>query len=387
LPGHVRGATLAMSFYYFAYFAYVGAYSPYITLYLKDIGLAATQIGVLYSIPQVMRIFGPNVWGALAERSGATNTILRLAAVLAMCAMCAAYLGTSFQWMFAVLVAMHFFTSAQMPLLEAITLNHVRDAPGNYGRIRVWGSVGFILAVLGLGRLLDFLSTRAVLHVTAGLLALTVLAAWLVPAVARRHHTEVPQPVSRILARQEVRAFLATGAMNAFAHAALYTFYSIHLADHGYSKGVIGVMWALGVVIEIAVFQYMPQLTRRFDLATLYYSTFAVCAVRFLIIAWAVDQAWLLILAQLMHASTFAIYHASAVGLVGRYFGAQHQARGQALYISLSFGVGGFAGGIVSGLAWDRLGPAWTFSMSAAAGALGMAILSAWGQRGAAPPR
>jgi PPP family 3-phenylpropionic acid transporter len=387
LPGHARGATLALSFYYFAYFAYVGAYSPYITLYLKDIGLAAAQIGVLYSIPQVMRIFGPTVWGALAERSGATNTILRLAAMLALCSMVAAYLGTSFWWMFAVLVAMHFFTSAQMPLLEAITLNHVRDAPGTYGRIRVWGSVGFILAVLGLGRLLDFFTTRAVLHVTAGLLALTVLAAWLVPAVERHNRAGDHQPVSRILSRPEVRAFLAAGALNAFAHAALYTFYSIHLADHGYSKGVIGVMWALGVVIEIAVFQCMPQLTRRFDLATLYTSTFAVCAVRFLIIAWGVEHAWLLVLAQLMHASTFAVYHASAVGLVGRYFGPEHQARGQALYISLSFGVGGFAGGIVSGLAWDRLGPAWTFTMSAAAGALGLAVLAAWGQRNAAMAR
>ncbi len=378
---------VALSAYYFAYFAYVGAYSPFITLYLQEIGLAAAQIGVLYSIPQVMRIVGPNVWGALADRSGATAGILRIAALLAFASFCLAYLGSSFNWLFMVFVAMHFFTSAQMPLIEAVTLNHVRDAPGMYGRIRVWGSVGFVGSVVGLGYLLDATPMRMVLHVIAGMLLLTVLAAWYVPAGAGMPKSDSKNPVWLVLQRPEVRAFLFAGALNAFAHAALYTFYSIYLSAHGYSKSAIGLMWALGVVIEIVVFQCMPQLTRRFDLRTLYFSTFLVCAVRFFIIAWGVGHWWLLVLAQLMHASTFAVYHASAVGLVGRYFGPQNQARGQALYISLSFGVGGFAGGIASGFLWDRIGPAWTFSLSAAAGALGAAVLARQGQRGILPTR
>ena len=378
--GSGTAPALALSAYYFAYFAYVGAYSPFITLYLKEIGLAAAQIGVLYSIPQVMRIFGPNIWGALADRSGATSAILRMAAVLACAAFCLIYLGSSFNWLFMVFVAMHFFTSAQMPLIEAITLNHVRDAPGSYGRIRVWGSIGFVVAVLGLGYLLDATSMRMVPHVIAGTLLLTVAAAWCVPAAAGMPKSDSSNPLRLVVRRPEVRAFLFAGALNAFAHAALYTFYSIYLAEHGYSKSAIGLMWALGVVIEIVVFQCMPQLTRRFDLRTLYFSTFLVCALRFLIIAWGVGHWWLLVLAQLMHASTFAVYHASAVGLVGRYFGLRNQARGQALYISLSFGVGGFAGGIASGLLWERIGPTWTFSLSAAAGALGAVVLAGWGQ-------
>jgi len=375
-----RSPALALSAYYFAYFAYVGAYSPYFTLYLSEIGLAAAQIGMLYAIPQVMRIVGPNAWGALADRSGAPTIILRLAALLALAAFALAYAGSSFTWLFMVLVAMHFFTSAQMPLIEAITLNHVRDAPGGYGRIRVWGSVGFIVSVLGLGALLDIAPVSAVLHVVAAMLALTVLAAWLIPAGGPRSRADPGNPVSAVLRRHEVRAFLLAGALNAFAHAALYTFYSIYLADHGYSKTTIGLMWALGVTIEVAVFQFMPQLTRRFDLRMLYFSSFVVCAVRFLIIAWCVDYWWMLVAAQLMHASTFAVYHASAVGLVGRYFGARNQARGQALYISLSFGVGGFAGGIVGGYLWELVGPGWTFSLSALAGALGAVVLAWRGQ-------
>ena len=377
---------IALSGYYFAYFAYVGAYSPYITLYLKALGISAAQIGLLYSIPQVMRIFGPSLWGHLADRSGAPIPILRLATVIALGGFGAVWFGNSFAWLFCAFVVMHFFTSAQMPLIEAITLDHVRDTPGQYGRIRLWGSIGFICSVLGLGYLLDHVPERAVLTVVTVLLGLVVLMAWLMPA-PRRHQARHGESasVAEVLRRPEVRAFFAAGMCNAFAHAALYTFYSLYLIRHGYSKGTVGWMWSLGVIIEIGVFQCLPQLTRRFDLTALYFSTFVACALRFFLIAWAVDYWWLLVCAQLLHAFTFAIYHASAVALVSRYFGPARLARGQALYISLTFGLGGFIGATVSGALWEVIGPAWTYSLSAAAGLVGM--LAFWPYRRGHAPR
>ncbi|HEX4326949.1 MAG TPA: MFS transporter [Burkholderiales bacterium] len=376
--------TAALSGYYFAYCAYVGAYSPYITLYLKALGISAAQIGFLYSIPQVMRIFGPTLWGQLADRTGAPVPILRLATMIALGGFGAVWFGTSFAWLFCAFVVLHFFTSAQMPLVEAITLDHVRDAPGRYGRIRLWGSIGYICSVLGLGYLLDHVSEVAVLVVVTSLLAAVMLMAWLMPA-PRQHvaRHEDGGSVAEVLRRGEVRAFFAAGMLNAFAHAALYTFFSLYLIRHGYSKATVGWMWSLGVIIEVGVFHYLPQLTRRFDLTTLYFSSFVACAVRFLLIAWAVDNLWLLIIAQLLHASTFAIYHSSAVALVSRYFGPSRLARGQALYISLTFGLGGFIGATVSGELWERVGPAWTYTASAAAGLAGMLIF--WRYRRSLP--
>ena len=361
--------------YYFAYFAYVGAYSPYITLYLKDIGMSAAQIGLLYSIPQVMRIFGPNAWGHLADSTGRPRAIVRIAACASLLGFAGMYFGTSFAWIFAVLVAMHFFTSAQMPLIEAVTLDQVRESPGHYGRIRVWGSVGFVIAVLGLGYLLDYLPVLTVLHVTTVMLALVLLAALAMPA-PRRVVPDAPRESLRgKLKLPAVRVFLAAGFLNAFAHAALYTFFSIYLDQNGYSKSAIGWMWTIGVLIEIIVFQCLPQLTRRFSLETLFFSTFVFCAIRFTLIAWAVDWWQVLVIAQLMHAFTFAIYHASAVALAGQLFGAGNQARGQAVYISLTFGLGGFAGAMISGGLWEIIGPSWTYMLSAAAGALGALLL------------
>ena len=348
--------------------------------------MTAVEIGLLYSIPQVMRIFGPNAWGHLADVSGKPRAIVRIAALASLLGFAGMYFGNSFAWLFAVLVAMHFFTSAQMPLIEAITLDQVREAPGHYGRIRVWGSIGFVIAVLGLGYLLDYLPVRTVLHVTAGMLVLVLLAAMLMPA-PRHVVLDAPRESLRDkLKLPVVRVFLAAGFLNAFAHAALYTFFSIYLDQNGYSKSAIGWMWTIGVLIEIIVFQCLPQLTRRFRLETLFFSTFVFCAIRFTLIAWAVEWWWVLVAAQLMHAFTFAIYHASAVALAGRLFGAGNQARGQAVYISLTFGLGGFAGAMVSGALWEVIGPSWTYTISAAAGAIGALLL--WpGQRAAALTR
>ena len=375
-----------LGLYYFAYFAYVGAYSPYITLYFKELGMTAAQIGLLYSIPQVMRILGPSAWGYLADVSGRPHTILRVATLCSFLACCGLYLGSTFAWLFAVLVVVHFFTSAQMPLVEAITLDHVRERPGDYGRIRVWGSVGFIAAVLGLGYTLDVLPVSSVIHVTVALIGLVAVVSWLIPAPAQHVHEGAPVSLRAQLKTRPVQLFLAAGLLNAFAHAALYTFFSIYLAQLGYSKSVIGWMWSIGVLIEIAVFQCMPQLMRRFSLETLFFSTFVVCALRFTLIAWAAHWWWALVLAQLLHAFTFAIYHASAVGLTRRHFGAANQARGQAIYISVSFGLGGFAGAMVSGMLWDVIGPSWTYTLSAVAGLFGALLL--WpGQRRVAGAR
>jgi MFS transporter, PPP family, 3-phenylpropionic acid transporter len=235
----------------------------------------------------------------------------------------------------------------------------------------LWGSIGFIVSVVGLGALLDWLPTSTVLHVVTFMLGGVVLAAWLMPRPAQHRLEETGESVMAVLRVKEVQCFLLAGFMNAFAHAALYTFFSLYLAELGYDKTTIGLLWALGVVVEIGIFRWMPQLTARFSVRSLFFATFVACALRFLIIAWGAQSFMLLLFAQLLHALTFAVYHASAVTLTGQYFGERNRARGQGVYISLTFGFGGFVGALVSGLMWEPFGASLTYTVSALAGALG----------------
>lgn len=370
-----------LSAFYFAYFAYVGAFGPYFTLYLESIGMSASRIGLLLAAMQLMRIAAPNLWAARADRMGRRAPLVRLALALALATWCGVFATTGFFPLLAVLAAFGFFTTAAMPLIEALTFSHLRDDLGRYGPIRVWGSVGFIAAVLGVGELLDRSPLSSMLWAVAGFLALTLVCAFLVADVRASAPRGGAEPIAPLLRRPEVRAMLGAAFLMCLAHGPLYTFFSIYLADHGYSKASIGALWSLGVVAEIAVFLAMPRLARRWSLRAIFSFSFGCAVVRFLAIGWMVDSWPAIVAAQLLHALTFGAYHAAALGLVNESFGEGQRSRGQALYMSISFGAGGMLGGIGSGLAWDAVGPAPTFTLASICAAAGLALALKAGAR------
>jgi len=177
-----------------------------------------------------------------------------------------------------------------------------------------------------------------------------------------------------------VVALFAAALLMAAAHGPYYTFFTIHLVQTGYSKSLAGWLWALGVVCEIGIFLVMPRVFRSLRVETVLLATLLLAAVRFLLIGWQADNLPLLLLAQLLHAFTFGAYHASALALVHRHFTGRNQARGQALYNSVAFGVGGTLGSLYSGAAWDALGAGMTFSIASAC-ALLAALAFVWKRR------
>lgn len=366
-----------LSAFYFAYFAQVGASVPYFSLYLASLGLAAAQIGVLLSLGSLMRVIGPNVWGWIADRARARARIISITLALGASCFTGFFFVDSFWGLFALLLATGFFTSASMPLAESLTLSHLRGATSRYGSIRLWGSVGFIVTVTLVGYALDALPVASLLWMVLASYALSWACALAVPDAPAVPGHAVPEPVWTILRRPEVAALLGACFLMNLAHGPQYAFFSIYLVDHGYSKSAVGWMWTYGVIAEIAVFLLMPALLRRYSLAAILLACFAAAVVRFLMTGWGVDRAPVLFFAQLLHGLSFGAYHAAAVTAIHRWFRGAHQVRGQAIYLSVSFGAGGVFGGMLSGLGWDSIGPAWTFSAAALA-ALGGYVLVHW---------
>ncbi|NTV97172.1 MAG: MFS transporter, partial [Thiobacillus sp.] len=144
-----------LSGFYFFYFAFVGAMAPYWALYLRSLEFNAFQIGILMAPLHVMRMFAPNIWGHIADRTGKRVAIVQFAALVSLVSFIGVFLGTGFWWMLGVMSFISFFWSASLPLVEATTLSHLRDRTDRYGNIRLWGSVGFILVVIGLGWVLE----------------------------------------------------------------------------------------------------------------------------------------------------------------------------------------------------------------------------------------
>lgn len=373
-----------LSGFYFFYFAFVGAMAPYWGLYLHSLAFNAWQIGVLMSLLQVMRIFAPNVWGHIADRTGKRVAIVQLAALVCLVAFIGVFWATTFWSLFLVMSLISFFWSASLPLVEATTLSHLRDRTERYGRIRLWGSVGFILVVVGLGAALDRFPVGLVLWVVLGLLVGIVLTARVMPEAEMVPHEHAHTPLGRVMRRSEVWALIVAAMLMAAAHGPYYTFFTIHLVETGYSKSLAGWLWALGVVCEIGVFLVMPRVFARVRPETVLLVTLLAAGLRFVLIGWLAGNLPVLLLAQLLHALTFGAYHASAMALVHRYFTGRNQARGQALYNSLAFGVGGTFGSLYAGGAWDSLGSAETFALASGCALLAALVFALKG-RGSQP--
>src|SRR5215207_741553 len=141
--------------FYFFYFAYLGTFAPFFSLYLESVGLTPFDIGVVMSLPQVTRIIAPHLWSWLADRSAAPVRVVRLTGLAGTLVFISIFAGVQFALIAATIFAMTFFWSAALPLMEATTLSHLGDETSRYGPVRVWGSVGFIVAVVGAGYVLD----------------------------------------------------------------------------------------------------------------------------------------------------------------------------------------------------------------------------------------
>ena len=349
---------------------------PYWALYLQSERFTPVEIGVLMSLFQISRIFAPNFWGWLADHTAKRTIWIRLNTILGVLGFIAVFWAQGFWPMLLVMGALSLFTSSTMPLSESLALAHLANTKGHYSRIRMWGSVGFIVGSIILGYLIDWTDISSLLWaILVVQISLFILTYALPDVTVAPHHTD-NLSVWKIIRKPDVIALLTGCAMMVTAHGVMYNFYSIYLAEHGYSKGMIGWLWAIGVICEIVVFMWMPRIMQRFSLKAIILASLALAVLRFTLISVAVDTLVLLLIAQTLHAATFGSFHAATIEVVTHFFNGRHQAKGQAIYNSVTYGLGGAIGGIAGGYALQGLGGQMTFLLAAAFPLIGFAVIA-----------
>lgn len=367
-----------LSGYYFFYFGFLGVFAPYFGLYLQSLSFSAWDIGILMTQTQLMRLFGPYFWSTLVDRVGYRLRVIRLTGFVTLLIFSVFFFARSFEAILVAMVAYSFFWVAPLPLVETLTFDHLREEASRYSRVRLWGSIGFIAAVLGVGALLDRWPLPNLLWMIVLSLAGMVAFSLVIPEAAAPHAHPESTPMGDILRQPRVRALLAACFAMSAAHGALNIFYSIFLSDHGYSKSLVGGLWTLAVLAEIAAFFFMARAMRRFGVRHVLLASFAAAVVRFVTIGQAVDHLVVLAMAQLLHGLTFGAFHSAAIAAINRWFPGNTRSRGQALYSSVSFGAGGLAGGLASGWAWDHLGGGMTFALGSLFALIGFILVAGW---------
>lgn len=377
---HATVPVRALGTVYLFFFGVLGALVPYWGSYLAARGFGPEAIGVLVALLMLTKVVAPPLWGTLADLSGRPMLVLRAGALLALAAFALVPATPAAFWPMVVVVTLYSaFWNAILPLIEATTLNHLQGNTARYGRIRLWGSVGFILAAVSVGWALDRLPNETLPWFALVLFTGLALSTWTLPNAPVRPAAQAsPEGLWRRLARPEVLALLWVCLLLQGSHGPYYGFFTIYLGGLGYSKMVIGGLWALGVLAEIGVFVLAARLLPRYRAVPLLHLTLWLTALRWVLLGGFADQWLVVMLAQLLHAASYGLYHAAAIALVDRLFPGRLQTRGLALYSMVGFGLGGALGGWLSGLSWAAVAGPTTFLLAGLAAALawpGIAVL------------
>ena len=354
-----------LSGFYFFYFSSLGALAPYWGLYLKSLGFTAAAIGGMMAIIMATKIVSPNLWGWVADHTGKRMAIVRLGGLLSFVAFAGVFVSQDYWWLVGVMLVFSFFWNATLPQFEATTFSHLGEQTHRYSSVRLWGSIGFMVAVWLIGQQLDGSKISYLPMILMGLFITIWASSLIVPEEAAGHLHLNGEPLRIVLKRPEVVGLLVICFLMQLGHGPYYTFYSIYMQDHGYSLSLIGFLWALGVFAEVLIFMRMHKLVPKFGLKRLLLVSLLVAASRWVIVALFPTSMPLMVLAQIFHAASFGLYHAVAIQLIHQYFVGKNQGKGQALYSSVSFGAGGAIGSLYAGYTWEYFGTTTTFMIAA----------------------
>lgn len=372
-----RFAIIALSLTYALYFGQLGVITPYLGVFLDGRGFSSAEIGELFAVITLARIAGPSIWAGVADRTGKILFILRLGSGLTVLSFIGVFWAYSFWFLTLVMGLMMMFWTAVLPQLEVLTLQTIEGDSKRYGRIRLWGSIGFIVLTVLVGKALDFFSTDAPIY--ASMLVLIGLFASSM-ALTQPQNTKLEASVAiRIrpfLTDKVALLFLVSNGLLQLSFGAYYGFFALYMRDLGYSGMQTGLLIALGVTVEVGIFLVAQRLIARFGVWRLMVFCLLATGLRWLLLGTLAEFFWLVFFSQFIHALSFGLNHSTSMHFIHHYFPAQIHGRIQAAYISLAFGLGGAIGNYLAGQLWQQgEGAMLTFSAAGACAAVGGVIL------------
>ncbi|WP_312269070.1 3-phenylpropionate MFS transporter [Pseudescherichia sp.] len=328
---------LALS--YFTYFFSYGIFLPFWSVWLKGTGLTPETIGLLLGAGLVARFLGSLIIAPRVTDPSRLVFALRVLALLTLLFALAFWAGNHVGWLMAIIIGFNLFFSPLVPLTDALANTWQKQIVMDYGRVRLWGSVAFVIGSALTGKLVSLFDYRAILAMlTLGTLSMLLgmlLRPSVMPLGESRAQTSAGWPAWRSLIGQNGR-FLTCVSLLQGAHAAYYGFSAIYWQEAGYSASTVGYLWSLGVVAEVIIFALSNRLFRRWGARDLLLLS-AVCGVvRWALMGWTTALPWLL-LVQVLHCGTFTVCHLAAMRYIAARQGSE-VIRLQAVYSAVAMG-------------------------------------------------
>jgi PPP family 3-phenylpropionic acid transporter len=343
-----------LSMTYFFYFGQLGIFMPYIGLFLDDRGFSSAQIGTLLATTAIFRMLGPNLWANKADKNGNAGEVLRFGSLLSFVVFTAVFVVQGYWLLTLTFCLMMMFWTAVLPQLEVITLSASAKSEGGYGKLRLWGSVGFIVCSLLAGSLIDVYGPSVVAVITCVSLLLIYVSSLLIVNPQKKDHTlqkeggDWKQAFSVVFV-----VFMLANTLLQVSFGSYYNFFALYMNDLQYTGLETGAFIAVGVVAEVFIFIYAATLVKRFDVLHLLAVSILLTGIRWIGLAYFAHIGTVIVLCQILHAFSFALSHVASVYFLMHHFSERFQSRAQAIYLSVSFGAGSAIGSYIAGYLWD----------------------------------
>ena len=352
-----------------SYFAHIGFFNPYLPLWLKHLGLSLWMIGLLTSMQAITRVFAPYLWGWLSDRQGARVPLMRWCSGMALLFSLGLVFQPSPWWLAVVLFGMFVHTSAMMPMSEAAMaylVSHMGTLDvRRYGRVRLWGSVGFLVTVFVSGAWFETNGMAGFPYWAVITLLAVNVCVWRLPDVRESVvHVQGQAGFWQVLSQPQSRWFFATLFFHVLSHVSIYTFFSLYLDELGYGKDTIGVLWAVSVIVEIVGFFTQSKWLHWLSLPMWLCVCTGLMVLRMGMTAFYAPVLPVLLLAQCLHVFTFAVHHTVCISWLSKQFPGRLRGRGQALYAVIGYGLTGVSGALGGAALSTHLGLQMVFVMA-----------------------
>lgn len=348
-----KPALIFISFTYLLYFGQLGILTPYLGVFLDGRGFDSVEIGSLLALITLARIIGPAIWAGIADKTGKPLRVMQLGCCLTAVCFVPVFWVQGFALLTLVFALTMMFWTAVLPQLEVITLQQLKCSHCSYGSIRLWGSVGFILLVVITGEAIDVFGSESTIHISMVVLTLLFLSTLPIRSDTPSSKPEAAVGSWALALKKPFVVFMLSAVLLQMSFGCFYGFFALYMRQLGYSGMETGLLIALGVLAEIGIFLISGKIIARFGVRLILIVSIVLTAARWWMLAFYADWLMWVVISQCIHALSFGLTHATSVHFVHHFFPPQFQSRGLAIYISLSFGIGGAIGHYLSGVFWQ----------------------------------
>ena len=367
------GALLYARILFFCYYMAFGAFLPFINLYYQRIGLTGVQIGTLSSIPLLVMSTTSVLWGGIADVLRLHRRILSTSLFLTPIVVFILSRTTEYSILIPLVIAYAFFSTPIIPLLDNAALEAVETHGGTYGGLRVWGSIGWMASTWMVGELIERFDTPWLFYSYITLMGLTFIVSIFQPVKSKIIRSSFGHNLHRLITRRDFIFFTISIFLLAVAMGSVNNFFSLYMDGLGAGEGAIGLAWSIAALSEIPVMLSSGTIMRRIGDKGLLKIAFITYAFRWLVYSF-IQVPALVLPVQLLHGLSYGAFQVGGVTYVNDRTPKSMRTTGQAIFTTISYGIGPIIGALIGGYFYDTVGMTTLFRILCAITIVGLSV-------------